>query len=374
MGYHGGLIDDRLGEQGVVYDGMPLIPGEQPTPEALRDVRTRIAAARGLHVRSRAVDAAINDNFTKITPGHVIANELGRPRWLQLHLARSHPRGFVYPAGAWTRAVAHLREHPTWVAESWSAAALYGVGDFSDGADTAVYAAGDRSAPRTALRAAMRRKPAELPVWAVYEYGARLHVTPPMLTAVRCLRSVLQEEHVWPTPALPWIRPRVLRAVQVVDRFRRVLGVTGDDVVWAGKNRLDRRLLAQVVGLSSAGMDSPPETILRLIANRAAATVGMRFTPQVPFRQKGRTVTVLDLAIEECRLGLMFDGAQHWDKARREKDARINVALERSGWRVLRVSHGMFEDADQLSRLILDLVTDGVQGAKVRAATGCLQG
>ncbi|WP_156844797.1 DUF559 domain-containing protein [Corynebacterium maris] len=159
-----------------------------------------------------------------------------------------------------------------------------------------------------------------------------------------------------------------------MDRFRRVLGVTGDDVVWAGKNRLDRRLLAQVVGLSSAGMDSPPETILRLIANRAAATVGMRFTPQVPFRQKGRTVTVLDLAIEECRLGLMFDGAQHWDKARREKDARINVALERSGWRVLRVSHGMFEDADQLSRLILDLVTDGVQGAKVRAATGRLQG
>ena len=358
MAYLGGESDERIERQGVVRRDMPLPPGNNPVPVPLTDVLARAAAYRGVAPTGRVAREMAAKYYTRISPGHVVSRSQLRPVSLQRYDANFHPRGFHYPVGARTRISAHLRENPAWVADSWSAAALFGVGDFSDGADTCVLAVGDRLAPSSPERAFKRRKPVGLIPWTVYEESTPLLVAPPMFVLVSCVKAALSGEHRWWTPQVPWMSPERIRAVQVIDRFRRVFGVSGKEVLTAGAHRIEKRRLRRVVAHTSPGMDSPPETLLRLVADRVAETAELAFTPQVPVRHRGRIVTVLDLAVEPLKVGLMFDGAHHWGKGRREKDARINVALEREGWRILRVSHGMFGDVAELGELIFALLTE----------------
>lgn len=358
MAYLGGEADERIERQGVVRRGMPLPPGTGPVPVPLTQVLARAAAYSGVVPNGRVARDMAAKYYTRISPGHVVSHSQLRPVSLQRYDAKFHPRGFHYPVGARTRVVAHLKENPTWIADGWSAAALCGVGDFSDGADTCVLAVGNRLPPSSPERAFKRRKPADLIPWKVYEENIPLLVAPPMFVLVSCVKSVLSGDHRWWTPQLPWMPPEKIRAVQVIDRFRRVFGINEKEVLAAGAHRIENRRLRRVVAYTSSGMDSPPETLLRLVADRVAETVELAFTPQVPVRHRGKIVTVLDLAVEPLKVGLMFDGAHHWGKERREKDARINVALEREGWRVLRVSHGMFGDVEALGELMFALLTE----------------
>lgn len=360
MAYQGGAGDERIIQRGAISPELPLPPGDAPPPLPHAKILAQTAHRLGLSPENATVRREIDQRYTRISPGHVIPTSRVRSLRLQRYDARFHPAHFSYAAGARTRIVAHLAEHPDWWADRWSAAALYGVGDFSDGADACVRAGGDRLPASSPLQPMKRRRPPELAAWRVYETEQPLWVVPPLFALISCLKSTLAGEHRWYTPQLAGLAPERLRAIQVVDRFRRVLGVSPTEIAAAGRDRILRRSLARVIAQSSPGTDSPPETILRIIANRAVARTGFAFTPQVPVRVGGRLVTVLDLAVEPLRVGLMFDGAQHWGKARREKDARINVLLDRSGWRILRVSHGMFDDVAGLTDLLADLIDEAL--------------
>ncbi len=74
-------------------------------------------------------------------------------------------------------------------------------------------------------------------------------------------------------------------------------------------------------------------------------------------------LTVLDLAEVTWKIALMFDGAHHWTKKQRERDARINFELAHSGWLVLRVSYGMFNDASGLAAKIEEAIRERISEA-----------
>ncbi|WP_244429010.1 hypothetical protein [Corynebacterium halotolerans] len=166
----------------------------------------------------------------------------------------------------------------------------------------------------------------------------------------------------------------LIRAVQVTDRFRRLLGVEELHILQAGRGLIGARKLARITSLSSPGMDSSQETLLKLIAQQAAARHHVEFLPQVPVYRDGLVgepgtkengaplLTVLDLALPDWKIALMFDGAHHWDKQQRERDARINFELTMAGWLVLRMSHGMLDDAAGLATRIADAIRGRFNG------------
>lgn len=378
MPYAGSDSDDlvhRFPGFAGVRDGLPLPPGDVPVPERVAEVLGRAADHLGVSPMDPRARRQLREWYEQVSPRYVISRKFLRPDALSASDARHHPRRLRYRVDARTRITAHLLEHPGWIADSWSAAALLGIGDFSDGADTCVTHSGNRRLSTDPLRPTQHRKPASLPVWTVYLNDAPMKVTPPTVTLIRCLRSVLIEEHAWQVPKIARLSEPLIRAVQVTDRFRRGLGIDERHIAEVGRGLIDARKLARIISLSGPGTDSPQETLLRLIAGQAAARFGAEFLPQVPVYCDGRIgescsketgvplLTVLDLAEVTWKIALMFDGAHHWTKKQRERDARINFELAHSGWLVLRVSYGMFNDASGLAAKIEEAIRERISEA-----------
>ena len=97
-----------------------------------------------------------------------------------------------------------------------------------------------------------------------------------------------------------------------------------------------RRTLAFVDG----GAESPYESLTRLTLVRAGLPA-----PETQLRvvdESGFPVAYLDMGWRERRLGVEFDGAQHWTDARqRRRDIERLNHLESLGWRIIRVSSDM---------------------------------
>lgn len=371
MPYHGTDIDKRIFQlpgNGIRGDGYPIPPGDFPVAEPLAEVTARAGRNLGLPFTDERVRQQVGYWYEQISPRHVLDRRKLRPEQLARHEALHHPRGLVYLADARTRIVAHLRERPLWVADSWSAAALLGAGDFSDGADTCVIARGNRKLARQAHLPTRHRNVVDVQPWTLYLNGHSLLVTPPMFTLIRCLHSVWSGEHSWQVPPIGQLPAALIRSVQVVDHFRWSFGVDHHHVRQAGKELIDARRLKRIAALSAPGMASPQESLLRIIAQEAAKQHRGRFHPQVPVYTDGRVgepgtkesgsmlLTILDLANTEWRIGLMYDGAHHWGKAQRERDARINFELMHSGWLLLRVSHSMLNDPETLMKRISEAI------------------
>lgn len=377
MPYHGTDIDNlipKLPGPINIRDGTPIPPSDFPDPQPLSAVLDRSAA----HLQVPRTDPRVRHQlrvwYEQVSPQHVVARKFLRPEGLAVTDARHHPRRLRYRVNALTRIVAHLREHPRWIADSWSAAALLGIGEFSDGADTCIISSGNRRLTTDPLRPTRHRNVTDVQPWTLYLNDVPLRVTPPMLTLVRCLRSALAEEHAWQVPKIGGMAEPLIRAVQVTDRFRRLLGVEDLHILQAGQGLIGARKLARITSLSSPGMDSSQETLLKLIAQQAATRHHVEFLPQVPVYCDGRVgepgtkengvplLTVLDLALPDWKIALMFDGAHHWDKQQRERDARINFELTMAGWLVLRISHGMLDDASGLATRISDAIRKQFNG------------
>lgn len=134
-------------------------------------------------------------------------------------------------------------------------------------------------------------------------------------------------------------RPDLTMAVIRLDALMNatVLKVT-DVQMHVDRHRGARGLaqLRQALDLADGGAESPQETRLRLLLT----SVGMRphQTQIEVFDRYGGLVGRIDMGWPTWRVGVEYDGIQHWtDPARRTRDIDRAAALDRLGWRIVRV-------------------------------------
>jgi hypothetical protein len=98
--------------------------------------------------------------------------------------------------------------------------------------------------------------------------------------------------------------------------------------------------LREVIELADDGAESPQETRTRLVLTDA----GLRPThTQIDvFTRWGEHVGRIDMGWPEWRVGVEYDGEQHWtNPAIRARDIDRQADLEALGWRIVRVSAEM---------------------------------
>lgn len=98
--------------------------------------------------------------------------------------------------------------------------------------------------------------------------------------------------------------------------------------------------LREALGLADAGAESPQETRTRLVLTRG----GLRpdRTQIDVFNRFGDHVGRIDMGYPRWRVGVEYDGEQHWtDPTVRRRDIDRQAELEALGWRIIRVSADM---------------------------------
>ncbi|MGH3723859.1 MAG: endonuclease domain-containing protein [Mycobacterium sp.] len=122
-----------------------------------------------------------------------------------------------------------------------------------------------------------------------------------------------------------------------------------------------RRLLAMVDG----GAESPQETRTRLLIVRSGMpkpTTQIRVTDE-----SGGVIARIDMGWEEWKVGVEFDGAQHWtDPAQRARDIDRTAELEALGWRLVRVNSEMLRYREGT---VITRVGDALRAAGWRGLT-----
>jgi hypothetical protein len=98
--------------------------------------------------------------------------------------------------------------------------------------------------------------------------------------------------------------------------------------------------LRKTLSLVDGGAESPYESLTRLMIVGAGMP---RPQTQLPvFDQLGFVVAYLDMGWPEYRVGVEFDGAQHWTDARqRSRDVERLADLEALAWTIIHVSSDM---------------------------------
>ncbi|MDV3130073.1 type IV toxin-antitoxin system AbiEi family antitoxin [Mycobacterium sp. 21AC1] len=93
--------------------------------------------------------------------------------------------------------------------------------------------------------------------------------------------------------------------------------------------------LRHVLALADDGAESPQETRTRLLLTSA----GMRPShTQIKVFDHGQQVGRIDMGWPEWKVGVQYDGVQHWtDAKQRTKDIDQHVEYQDLGWRMVRV-------------------------------------
>jgi very-short-patch-repair endonuclease len=151
----------------------------------------------------------------------------------------------------------------------------------------------------------IRSIPATSPARTAFDLGRLKGIT----TAVIRVDALLQATH--------------LKIVDVEALLLRHKGVRGT---------VDLR---QVLRLADPGAESPQETRLRLVLTDA----GLRPThTQIDVFDHGFFVGRLDMGWPQWKVGVQYDGFQHWtDPQQRTRDIDQDVAYRDLGWRIVRV-------------------------------------
>ncbi|MEL4176921.1 hypothetical protein MTQ24_09485 [Corynebacterium bovis] len=359
------------------------------------------------------------------------------------HEQRSrHPAGHIRGPGAGprdtplldavTRARAHHLARPHHVAAAWSALALFCLPFWVDEQPTTFLATS--SFRRRDLRligtasATVPPDPRAHGLLAPDPCFPGLLAEPPGRALGRAVADVLAGRATWWTCTVPGLSPGVVRAVQLVDSVlglltdlparaaepRHLGGLSGPavraalpdaatTVSWLLSGVVGGRLVGRLAGLADDGTDSPPETLLRLLAR----SVDHRYRTQIPVIADGVTVTTADggwsaspqVVLGGCRpdgvpapgggrtrgydgplpghgwssgrggIGvdaapppflLFYDGSHHLLRGQRDHDSAVTALLEDSGVGVLRVTAGMLRDPESLrGRIAERLVSRG---------------
>lgn len=132
-------------------------------------------------------------------------------------------------------------------------------------------------------------------------------------------------------------------AVQRLDALVNATDVKPVDVeavmaAHPGARHLPR--LQRVLPLVDGGAESPQETIARLALIDAGLPPPK--TQFCVFDNYGQFVARLDMAYDEVKVGIEYDGPQHWtDPAVRQRDIEKQFALNELGWLIIRVSRDL---------------------------------
>lgn len=138
------------------------------------------------------------------------------------------------------------------------------------------------------------------------------------------------------------IEPRTV-AVQRLDALANATGLKHVDVeaviaAHAGARGIPR--LRRVLPLVDGGAESPQETVARL----ALIDAGLP-PPQTQVRvfdEYGQFVARVDMAYEDFKVGIEYDGPQHWTDPRvRQRDIDKQFVLTGLGWLIIRVSRDL---------------------------------
>jgi hypothetical protein len=134
-----------------------------------------------------------------------------------------------------------------------------------------------------------------------------------------------------------------IAAVQRLDALFRATSVTLADVeAVAGLHPGIRHLarLRQVLPLVDGGAESPQETVARLALVDAGLPAPS--TQFEVFGEYGEFVARIDMAYEAVKVGIEYDGPQHWtDPAVRQRDIDRLFELTALGWFIIRVSRDL---------------------------------
>jgi very-short-patch-repair endonuclease len=152
--------------------------------------------------------------------------------------------------------------------------------------------------------------PATTPARTAYDLGRRRGLT----TAVIRLDALMQATNLKPTDV-----------DALAERHRGARGIVQ---------------LREAIDLSDGGAESPQETRTRLILTHA----GLRpqRTQIVVCDRFGEFVHRIDMGWDDWKVGVEYDGAQHWtDPDVRANDIETQAILEALGWRIIRVGNNM---------------------------------
>lgn len=142
-------------------------------------------------------------------------------------------------------------------------------------------------------------------------------------------------------------RPGVDTAVVRLDALCNATGLRRADidrVLTRHRGARGIRQLRAVLELVDAGAQSPQETRTRLVLIRAG--LPSPSTQITVFDECGHFVARVDMGWERWKVGVEFDGAQHWtDPNQRSRDINRLAELESCGWRIVRVSSDLLRRA-----------------------------
>ena len=138
-------------------------------------------------------------------------------------------------------------------------------------------------------------------------------------------------------------RKGLMAAVIRLDALMRATEVKAADVeLLVDRHRGARGLvqLRRALHHSDGGAESPYETRTRLVLIRSGLP---RPRTQIKvLNEWGAVMARIDMGFEEWKVGVEFDGAQHWtDAAQRTWDIDRLAELESRGWAIIRVSADM---------------------------------
>lgn len=139
-----------------------------------------------------------------------------------------------------------------------------------------------------------------------------------------------------------------LHAVQRLDALTNATDVKVADVEAVIANHSGARgllRLRRVLSLLDGGAESPQETLTRLVLIDAGLP-----RPQTQIRvcdEYGEFVARVDMGYEEFRVGIEYDGPQHWtDPEVRARDIDKSCAFSDLGWTVIRVGSNLLRDRE----------------------------
>lgn len=281
------------------------------------------------------------------------------------HQVRGDDPG-AFPADAITRARAQHLRHPDAVIGGWPALAYQGLLHWADSAPVVLLqdrhetrAVNSRQAAKNPLAPVFRRWHPKVPREVCTpdpRFPDLMCVTAPLAVA-QCLRSVLRRTHEWPVPEIQGLEDVQVRAIQLIDDVLQCTTVSLDEIRRACRHHVSDRRLAPIIALVDHGAQSPRETLLRLTI-RNSLPDGFAWSSQVRVgwgTGKGKS-TVLDLACEELRIAVYYDGVTHHGEEQTTKDIDQIQELKDMGWEVLRVDAGLFRDRAKFRRLLDNMV------------------
>ncbi|MCV7150097.1 endonuclease domain-containing protein [Mycolicibacterium pyrenivorans] len=164
-------------------------------------------------------------------------------------------------------------------------------------------------------------------------------------------RATLTDEDVCSVRGIPTTTPArtafdlgrrdpLVQAVVGVDALANATGLLPADLellVQRGRGARGLVQLRRVVKLMDGGAESPPETRTRLLLT--AAGFPRPRTQIVVCDDHGYFIGRLDMGWQRWRVGVEYDGPQHWtDPAVRARDIDRSAELQGQGWTIIRVS------------------------------------